>query len=381
MALSYASVVAGFGVLMLAALQAHDLLLVPLIVGAACLAILVLARQILAVRENMSLLRERTILASEARFKALIQHASDIVTIIDANWTISFVSPSATRTLGYSASELVGVSFLGLVHTEETVDAARRLRESLLDPAAGDDGALAATAARRHAHRDRHDLHEPDVRREHPRARADDPRRVGALLARGAAAASGVPRPADRPRQSRAVPGPRASTRCRAAAASCETLGVVFVDLDNFKTVNDSLGHSVGDLLLRSASRAAGVVPARLRHGGAPGRRRVRRADRRHASDATTSPQVADRITKALLDPFVARRPGGARDGQRRRSRSRSPNQTAEELLRNADLAMYLAKSRGTGQAALFEPSMHAAAVDRLELQKRPAPRARAATS
>jgi EAL domain-containing protein (putative c-di-GMP-specific phosphodiesterase class I) len=45
------------------------------------------------------------------------------------------------------------------------------------------------------------------------------------------------------------------------------------------------------------------------------------------------------------------------------------PGQTSEELLRNADLAMYLAKSRGRGQAVMFEPSMHAAVTNRLELQ------------
>ena len=366
MALSYASVVAGFGVLMFAALQAHDLLLVPLIIGAACLAILVLARQILAVRENISLLRERTILASESRFKALIQHASDIVTIVDASWTISFVSPSATRTLGYSASELVGVSFLGLVHNEETVDAACRLRESLLDPARV---MTARWRLRRHdgTHIETDTICTNLMNDENIRGLVLTTRDVSERCSLEAQLRHQAFHDPLTGLANRALFQDRVEHALSRRRGDLETLGVVFVDLDNFKTVNDSLGHSSGDLLLRSAAeRLLSCLRAFDTAARLGGDEFAVLIDDSHRSEDVT--QVADRITKAFLDPFVL----DGREVQATASVGVAlavSNQSAEELLRNADLAMYLAKSRGRGQAALFEPSMHAAALDRLEMQ------------
>jgi diguanylate cyclase (GGDEF)-like protein/PAS domain S-box-containing protein len=366
MVLSYGSVVAGFSMLILAALQTQNLLLVPLIVGASTLAFLVLARQIMTVRENMSFLRERTIMSSESRFKALIQHASDIVTIVDASWTISFVSPSATRTLGYSASELVGVSFLGLLHAEETVDAARRLRECLLDPARV---MTARWRLRRHdgTHIETDTICTNLMFDENIRGLVLTTRDVSERCSLEAQLRHQAFHDPLTGLANRALFQDRVQHALSRRRGELESLGVVFVDIDNFKTVNDSLGHSMGDLLLRSAAQRlvsclrAFDTAARL--GG--DEFAVLIDDSQRSEDV---PQVADRITKAFLDPFVL-------DGREVLATASvgvalaMPDQSAEDLLRNADLAMYLAKSRGRGQAAHFEPSMHAAAVDRLDMQ------------
>jgi diguanylate cyclase (GGDEF)-like protein len=144
------------------------------------------------------------------------------------------------------------------------------------------------------------------------------------------------------------------------------SIAVLFIDLDGFKDVNDSLGHSLGDLLLQLAGRRIrtcvrpGDLPARL--GGDefavlisdPG-----------GPDAAMA--VGERIVRAFRDPFVL-------EGRRIKvpasiGVSVSDGGTMEELLRNADLAMYLAKRQGGSQVAAYRPEMHAAVLNRLELQ------------
>src|SRR5690606_12017397 len=140
-------------------------------------------------------------------------------------------------------------------------------------------------------------------------------------------------------------------------------LGVVFVDLDHFKRVNDELGHAAGDALLRAAAqRLVGGLRAfdtAARLGG---------DELAVLIDDVSQPdeimQVADRVTRAFAAPFVF-------DG-REISTSASvgvalatSGQTADDLLRSADLAMYIAKKRGRGRAVLFEPQMFAAAASR----------------
>ena len=151
------------------------------------------------------------------------------------------------------------------------------------------------------------------------------------------------------------------------AEAEPETVAVLFLDLDNFKTVNDSLGHSEGDRLLvaaaerlLNATRGCDTV-ARL--GG--DEFAVLLANVRSEGDIVA---VAMRITAALRAPFalqgteafVSASIGIARAGA---------GAGAEELLRNADAAMYSAKTRGKGQYVLFEAAMHAAVLARLSLE------------
>jgi diguanylate cyclase (GGDEF)-like protein len=145
-----------------------------------------------------------------------------------------------------------------------------------------------------------------------------------------------------------------------------EGLAVLFLDLDNFKTVNDSLGHAAGDRLLVAAAVRLGVcvrtsdTVARL--GGDEFAVLIEDATGDLASVA------AERITAALRSPFelegkevfVTASLGIA---------FAEPGSTASELLRNADMAMYTAKGRGKGRSERFETRMHREALDRLELE------------
>jgi len=146
------------------------------------------------------------------------------------------------------------------------------------------------------------------------------------------------------------------------------SLAVLFIDLDDFKNVNDRLGHVRGDQLLAAVAERltsclrAGDTAARL--GG--DEFAVLLEDLEDGSPAAV---VAERIMEAMSLPFrvadvdlpVSASIGVAFAG--------SGGDTADDLLRNADFAMYQAKEAGKARVALFQPSMRAGASERRDLQ------------
>ncbi len=145
---------------------------------------------------------------------------------------------------------------------------------------------------------------------------------------------------------------------------------VLFLDLDRFKVINDSLGHLVGDQLLMSVVlRLRAIVGSRdtvARVGGDDFAILVRNIDVAHAVD------LADRIHEALIVPFdlkgqevfVTASIGIAVGGEPAAAREQP-----EHLLRDAHTAMYRAKALGTGKHQVFDASMHDLAVERLQLE------------
>jgi diguanylate cyclase (GGDEF)-like protein len=140
---------------------------------------------------------------------------------------------------------------------------------------------------------------------------------------------------------------------------------VLFIDLDDFKTINDSLGHSAGDQLLiavakrvRSATRPEDLV-ARL--GGDEFAVLLERSERHDAES------VATRLVDALRAPFVL-------EGREMRVHASigiahaDHGSVADDVLRNADMAMYSAKTNGKGGYAWYEPEMHVRSQRRQEL-------------
>jgi diguanylate cyclase (GGDEF)-like protein len=144
-------------------------------------------------------------------------------------------------------------------------------------------------------------------------------------------------------------------------------LAALFIDIDDFKKVNDSLGHSAGDDLLVT-------VAERLRRSVRPGDTVARLGGDEFAvladgfHDPTVADEMAQRIMSALRSPVlvdghdlsISASVGIAYD---------SSGKTPEELLRNADLAMYHAKASGKNCARTFAPEMHLVAVQRLDLE------------
>jgi len=146
-----------------------------------------------------------------------------------------------------------------------------------------------------------------------------------------------------------------------------ESVAVLLLDLDDFKHVNDSLGHHAGDRLLcevarriRATLRADDTV---CRLGGDEFAIVLPRT--RRSSAEATAVRLLDALAEVLsLDGTVLQ--ASASIGI---ALSTTATDAPEQLLRAADLAMYLAKQRGKGGYALFEPQMQLAALDRLALE------------
>jgi diguanylate cyclase (GGDEF)-like protein len=150
------------------------------------------------------------------------------------------------------------------------------------------------------------------------------------------------------------------------APASARRPVILFLDLDDFKVVNDTVGHGLGDVLLQTVARRltscvrdADTV-ARL---GGDEFAILTEDD----VDLVEARQIAERVTDSFRAPFHV----GERDFVIRASlgiAAGAAGQTADELLRNADVAMYDAKVRGKAQVSLWTQSMHRAVVERHEM-------------
>jgi diguanylate cyclase (GGDEF)-like protein/PAS domain S-box-containing protein len=334
-----------------------------LAVGALLVTGLVVLRQLLTVRENVRLLAEHAARQNEARFRSLVQHSSDVIIVTRADGTVRFVSPSATRVFGYDPAAMLRQTVPALLHPDDRERATTFLRHAAQAPGVTGpiewrfrqpDGSwlhaeILATNLLRDATVRGVVLNTRDV---------SDRRRLEEQLTHQAFhdPLTGL--------ANRALFRDRVSHALALAHRRGTPVTVLFLDLDDFKKVNDSLGHAEGDRLLMAAAerflacaRSADTV-ARL--GGDEFAILIEGADGREG--------LPDRLAAAMSHPFSL-------SGNQLRVTasigvaSASTDDKADDLLRNADMAMYAAKRRGKGGAATYESRMYADIRERLDLE------------
>ena len=311
---------------------------------------------------------EEALRASEERFRSLVQNASDLISILDADGTVRYESPSHQRVLGLEPETHAGRSLLDLVHLEDRHVVEGALRQLLEGP---DE---VVTFEHRLRHRDgswrviestaSNLLGQPAVAglvlNSHDisdRKRAEEKLLHDALHDE----LTGLP--------NRALFMDRLQQSMERSRREPELLtAVLFLDLDRFKIVNDSLGHLVGDDLLVqiTASLASALRPsdtiarvggdefAVLLEGGHDVSDAVRVAERIH--DRLTAPinlQGHEIFATASIGIAV----------------HTSEYHRPEDLLRDADTAMYRAKSQGRACHVVFNRVMHRFVMARLQLE------------
>ncbi|MBV9448038.1 MAG: EAL domain-containing protein [Streptosporangiaceae bacterium] len=385
--------------------------------------VLVLAARIfMLVRENglmLSIWRE-----SSRNLRDLANRTSDVVLVCDVNGTVRYAS-TAVAGYGYAPGELEGRRLTDFVHPEDQRTAARAVRQALGVPEEG-DGVPPEDRSAPHG-RFPCRVRAADGTWRHIEATAmridvpGEPRGSGQLLVTARDVSdqvalrqqvthltfhdglTGLP--------NRAYMEERARDGLRAAAARANgqggpdgqrTAGVIFLDLDRFTAVNDSVGHGAGDLVLAQAARRlravvpghdtvarwgsdefAVLVEARLaemggNRAGTGGNRAGTGGSRAgQIEGAQEIVEIANRLAGAIAaEPFrvagqqiaLTASVGVALVGADP-SEDRSPAEhQAGVVLRNADVAMSRAKEAGGDRVEIYAAHMHADVVRRLEL-------------
>jgi diguanylate cyclase (GGDEF)-like protein/PAS domain S-box-containing protein len=304
---------------------------------------------------------------SETRFRSMVQNSSDLVILLDRDGRMLFVSPAVERILGGTAKARTDRPISEEIHSED-----REWISALRERLAATPGSVSGGEVRmRHADGrwrwvelvGTNLLGDPDVRGVVLNCRDVTDRRSLEDQLRHQAFHDPLTNLANRPLLVDRIEHELEGRPMESPA----TTAVLLLDLDDFKTVNDSLGHAAGDKLLAAvAERLRATLRGRdtaARIGGDEFGILVRTGERSEVE------AIAERILAAVREPIdlgehhltVAASMGIVFAEGRQSS--------ADELLRSADVAMYMAKARGKGRSVVFEASMHDAAVRRLRLK------------
>ena len=361
----YVAVVIGFGLLFVMALRQSNGI-ADLVFGAMLLTVLVMARQLTTVRENMRLQLEQAAKETEARFRSLVQHSSDVFAILDQMGIIRYVSPAAERVFGFSGDRMVNRTLADLVHEADRAAYEAHFSASLM-------GSMSTSHIGCRMIRTDGEW----MRTETVATNLLGDQSVNGIVLTIRDVTERVTLEEDLRHQALHDPltglGNRALFQdrvahglLRAERANTE-VAVVFLDLDNFKEINDSLGHAAGDaVLVQTANRLRTCLrdsDTAARFGGDEFAILLEQV--RGEGEVM---DVAARISAALARPWQVE--GKDVDLNASIGIARAlPQQSADEVLRNADVAMYHAKARGKSCAVLYESGMHAAVLDRIELQ------------
>lgn len=351
------------------------------------LAFLVILFDIYTVYQHLLLQRIRRQMAEQGQlFQVITENAADMIAVIDADGKRLYNSPSYERVLGYSQQELQTTSSMEQIHPEDrarVVEAAEKARltgrgERLEYRIRHKDGTWRVLESTASAILDSAGKTQSLVvvnRDITERKRAED------LLAHNALhdTLTNLPNRAlflDRVRHTLTLSQRHPSYK----------FAVLFIDIDQFKVFNDSLGHTAGDELLiqigkrlstslrgidmvarsgpQEDSQIAANQESLARLGG--DEFTVLLEDIRDSSDAI---RVAERIQERLALPFMVNSQEVVTTASIGVAFGAPSYAASEELVRDAEIAMYRAKREGKAQCRVFDAAMHASAIKRLRLE------------
>jgi diguanylate cyclase (GGDEF)-like protein/PAS domain S-box-containing protein len=325
--------------------------------------------QVQVVLQRIALTGEVNRRDSEAYFRTLIQNASDVILIIGDDDRIRYASPSAESVLGYP--DLAGTPLSALIaagHHDALGRVLAEVRAGSEHLDVPDLGVVRADGALVQVECTGRDLRaDPTVAGLVLTVRdVTERRRLAEDLSR-LAFHDGLTGLANRVQFRN-----RLELAYTAAARDESTLAVLFVDLDDFKEVNDTLGHAVGDQLLvtvgKRIAELTGDGGTAARMGGDEFAILLE-----PSHDATAAEQMAARLVAALAVPVeVSDGIGGTHIVSAASSVGIATNGDADnatELLRHADLALYQAKGDTKGTWQRYRPELHHAMVRRLEIR------------
>ena len=308
---------------------------------------------------------QRTLAESEQRYKSLFEHNPDAVFSFDLEGTFVSANPTCETVSGYRVDELLGTSFVALLVPDDVERAIEHFR------AATEGEARDYEVAIQHREGRRVDLHVTNmpvivdgaivgvfgVAKDITERRALEKQLTHRAFHD---TLTGLP--------NRALFMDRLSHALARRDRGHESLAVLFIDLDRFKLINDSLGHDYGDVLLVAATERV--------------RRCLRASDTlaRHAGDEFTilaealegkrdAVALAERIVAALSVPFKIEQHEVVVTASIGIALPDTTDEWPAQLLRKADVAMYLAKERGRNHWALFEADTSARSLSRLDLE------------
>ncbi|MGH8728023.1 MAG: sensor domain-containing protein [Burkholderiales bacterium] len=310
---------------------------------------------------------EASLRSVEARFSALTENASEVITVVSEDGGVAYASPSFGRVLGYNAQDFVGKSAFDYVHFEDI----GRLQGALVN-ISGEPGAK-ATVEFRFRHADgawrvlealaKNCLDNPSVSGIVVNLRDVTERRLTEQRATYLAqhdSLTGLP--------NRNLLHDRIHRALIAASRAQTRVGILFIDLDRFKTINDSLGHQMGDRLLQAvAQRLLACVregDTVARQGGdefvvvLPG-----------ITDAEDAARVAEKILDALPQSFLIEQQEFHVTPSIGICLFPDDGSDVETLKRHADTAMYQAKESGRNKYRFFTGRMNEAAQERMLLE------------
>ncbi|GFM99563.1 membrane associated phosphodiesterase [Streptomyces fulvorobeus] len=336
-----------------------------------CTVVLALVvRQGIMLLDNISLTQE--LAQKENHFRSLVQGSSDVIMIAAPTGILRYVSPAAAGVYGREADDLVGSELASIIHPEDLGGVVHEVRRF-----------LAASP------------HEEPTTRIECRFRSGDGdwlnvestvnRHQGGLLLNSRDVTERVRLQAQLQHNAehdpltdlpnRALFTDRVRRALSGRRSGDSGTAVLFIDLDGFKAVNDSIGHQAGDELLIQAARRladsvrAGDTAARL-GGDEFAALIIGDGARDQGARECQVHEIADRLRLTLSQPYRI----GASEVRVAASIGvafAEPGITPTDLMRNADLAMYRAKAGGKDRVELYAPQMQADVVRRSEVAAR----------